>query len=64
MNELMGRAGQEEFEHIRPLSYGDSHVVLICFAVDNRDSFDNIETKVPVLVGTCHAAHRRSGFPR
>lgn len=39
-------AGQEDYAHIRPLSYQDSHVFLVCFAVDNRDSFDNVQAKV------------------
>ena len=43
---LLPCSGQEDYSHIRPLSYQDAHVFLICFAVDNRDSFDNVENKV------------------
>eukprot|EP00049_Salpingoeca_infusionum_P019058 m.359971 g.359971 ORF g.359971 m.359971 type:complete len:182 (-) comp18844_c0_seq1:159-704(-) len=47
---LWDTAGQEDYGHIRPLSYTDANVVLVCYAVDNRDSFDNIEAKwVPEL---------------
>eukprot|EP00055_Hartaetosiga_balthica_P000405 m.136471 g.136471 ORF g.136471 m.136471 type:complete len:194 (-) comp10684_c0_seq1:229-810(-) len=42
---LWDTAGQEDYAHIRPLSYDAAHVFLICFAVDNPDSFDNISTK-------------------
>lgn len=38
-------AGQEAFEKLRPLSYPDSDVILMCFSIDNPDSFDNIELK-------------------
>lgn len=31
---------------IAPLSYPDSHVILICFAVDSPDSLDNVQEKV------------------
>jgi Ras family protein A len=40
------KIGQEDYAHIRPLSYADAHVFLVCYAIDNRDSFDNLETKV------------------
>jgi GTPase SAR1 family protein len=46
---LTSLVGQEDYSHIRPLSYQDAHVFLICFAVDNRDSFDNVENKVGTL---------------
>jgi small GTP-binding protein len=39
-------AGQEEYDRLRPLSYPDSHVVLICFAIDSPDSLDNVQEKV------------------
>lgn len=31
---------------LRPLSYPDSHVILICFAIDSPDSLDNVQEKV------------------
>eukprot|EP00045_Choanoeca_perplexa_P022749 m.10732 g.10732 ORF g.10732 m.10732 type:complete len:193 (+) comp9671_c0_seq1:242-820(+) len=51
---LWDTAGQEDYSHIRPLSYQDAEVFLICFAVDNRDSFDNVENKwVPEMKTYC-----------
>ena len=61
---LWDTAGQEDYDRLRPLSYPDSHVVLMCYSIDNPDSLKNIEEKwapevrhfcpgVPiVLVGT------------
>jgi len=42
---LWDTAGQEDYDRLRPLSYPDSHVVLICFAVDSPDSLDNVMEK-------------------
>ena len=36
--ELWDTAGQEDYDRLRPLSYPDSHVILICFAIDSPDS--------------------------
>ena len=43
---LWDTAGQEDYDRLRPLSYPDSHVILICFAVDSPDSLDNVQEKV------------------
>ena len=53
---LWDTAGQEDYDRLRPLSYPDSHVILICFAVDSPDSLDNVQEKVsdpdsPVATG-------------
>ena len=45
---LWDTAGQEDYDRLRPLSYPDSHVILICFAVDSPDSLDNVQEKVHV----------------
>jgi len=42
---LWDTAGQEDYDRLRPLSYPDSHVILICFAIDSPDSLDNVEEK-------------------
>ncbi|OBA26955.1 ras-domain-containing protein [Hanseniaspora valbyensis NRRL Y-1626] len=42
---LWDTAGQEEFDRLRSLSYNDTHVIMLCFSVDSRDSLENIETK-------------------
>ena len=50
---LWDTAGQEDYDRLRPLSYPDSHVILICFAVDSPDSLDNVQEKVCI----CSRAH-------
>lgn len=46
---LWDTAGQEDYDRLRPLSYPDSHVILICFAVDSPDSLDNVQEKVEII---------------
>ena len=46
---LWDTAGQEDYDRLRPLSYPDSHVILICFAIDSPDSLDNVQEKVRVI---------------
>ncbi|KAG4304133.1 hypothetical protein PORY_002497 [Pneumocystis oryctolagi] len=51
---LWDTAGQEDYDRLRPLSYPDSHVILICFAVDSPDSLDNVQEKwVPEVLHFC-----------
>ncbi|KAI0225651.1 Ras-like GTP-binding protein RHO, partial [Lamellibrachia satsuma] len=42
---LWDTAGQEDYDRLRPLSYPDTDVLLLCFAVDNPDSFQNVDEK-------------------
>ncbi|KAK2165984.1 hypothetical protein NP493_1344g00004 [Ridgeia piscesae] len=42
---LWDTAGQEDYDRLRPLSYPDTDVLLLCFAVDNPDSFENVADK-------------------
>lgn len=42
---LWDTAGQEEYDRLRPLSYCETDVVIICFGVDMKDSLENIDTK-------------------
>ncbi|KAJ5220059.1 hypothetical protein N7468_009263 [Penicillium chermesinum] len=42
---LWDTAGQEEFDRLRALSYEDTHVLMLCFSVDSRDSFENVGSK-------------------
>ncbi|KAI0924803.1 Rho GTPase [Taiwanofungus camphoratus] len=42
---LWDTAGQEEFDRLRSLSYAETHVVMLCFSVDNPTSLENIEAK-------------------
>ncbi|KAJ3016785.1 UNVERIFIED_CONTAM: GTP-binding protein Rho1 [Siphonaria sp. JEL0065] len=39
---LWDTAGQEDYSRLRPLSYPDSHAVLICFSIDSPDSLENV----------------------
>ncbi|GAA5987591.1 hypothetical protein JCM11641_005374 [Rhodosporidiobolus odoratus] len=42
---LWDTAGQEEYDRLRPLSYPETDVIFICFAVDFPVSLENIEDK-------------------
>lgn len=37
--------GQEDYDRLRPLSYPDSNVILICFALDKPESLNNVQRK-------------------
>ena len=43
---LWDTAGQEEYDRLRPLSYPESHVILIVFSVDFPVSLGNVQDKV------------------
>ena len=42
---LWDTAGQEDYDRLRPLCYQRTHVVVVCFAVDERVSYDNVQLK-------------------
>jgi len=42
---LWDTAGQEDFDRLRSLSYAETHVVMVCFSVDNPVSLENVESK-------------------
>lgn len=48
---LWDTAGQEDYDRLRPLSYPETDVVLICFAIDQPTSFSNIQDRVSTIKG-------------
>jgi len=71
---LWDTAGQEEYDRLRPLSYANANVFLICFSLVNPVSFENVSAKwypevmhfcpeVPqILVGTKLDARSDTGL--
>ncbi|KAH6895073.1 GTP-binding protein rho1 [Coprinopsis sp. MPI-PUGE-AT-0042] len=46
---LWDTAGQDDYDRLRPLTYTDTHVVLLCFAVDDKEySFMNVEERTDI----------------
>lgn len=42
---LWDTAGQEDYDRLRPLSYNDTDVILICFSINSPDSLENVTEK-------------------
>ncbi|KAL3869767.1 hypothetical protein ACJMK2_042404 [Sinanodonta woodiana] len=68
---LWDTAGQEDYDRLRPLSYPQTDVMFLCFGLENRASFENIESKwipevnhhcphVPKILVGCKADLRTS----
>lgn len=41
--------GQEDYDRLRPLSYPQTDVFLVCFSVVSPSSFENVKEKVCML---------------
>ena len=42
---VFSAAGQEDYDRLRPLSYPQTDIFLICFAVNSPSSFQNVRSK-------------------
>merc|ERR1712212_153277 len=42
---LFDTAGQEDYDRLRPLSYPQTDVFLVCFSIISRSSYENVKTK-------------------
>ncbi|KAI8976055.1 Rho type small GTPase [Pilobolus umbonatus] len=51
---LWDTAGQEDYDRLRPLSYPETDVILICFAINLRASFINVQDRwLPEVTHFC-----------
>jgi len=51
---LWDTAGQEQYDRLRPLSYPQTDVFLVCFAVSHKVSFNNVKSKwIPEIRHHC-----------
>ncbi|GAB5593558.1 RHO4 protein [Umbelopsis nana] len=51
---LWDTAGQEDYDRLRPLSYPETDVILMCFAIDQPTSFSNIQDRwLPEVTHFC-----------
>ncbi|CAG9835462.1 unnamed protein product [Diabrotica balteata] len=48
---LFDTAGQEDYDRLRPLSYPQTDVFLVCFSVVSPSSFENVKEKMLSLQG-------------
>merc|ERR1711936_1073435 len=54
MGGLFDTAGQEDYDRLRPLSYPQTDVFLVCFSVVSPSSFENVKEKwVPEITHHC-----------
>lgn len=63
---LWDTAGQEEYDRLRPLSYPETDLLFVCFAIDCPNSLENVLDKVCGAVSTSPLTRLTScsGIPR
>ena len=47
---LFDTAGQEDYDRLRPLSYPQTDVFLVCFSVVSPSSYENVKEKVCLVI--------------
>ena len=51
---LFDTAGQEDYDRLRPLSYPQTDVFLVCFSIVNPASYENAKEKVRNVIKVRH----------
>lgn len=49
---LWDTAGQEEYDRLRPLSYPETDLLFVCFAIDCPNSLENVMDKACVFLSS------------
>ena len=62
---LWDTAGQEDYARLRPLSYANTNIFLICFSLESRASLKNVKQKwIPELHKYDKAHQNKTGPPK
>lgn len=52
-------SGLPEFDHVRPLSYKGSDVVMICFDISRPETLESVSTKVIIIMNTASLLEKK-----
>lgn len=47
---LWDTAGQEDYDRLRPLSYPEASVILLCYSIDRPETLKSIVSKVSLAI--------------